>query len=238
MPLRTAIVTLTESHTVCGDVVALRFSRPAEYAFVPGQAMSLTLQTRSGEQSHFFSHCDAPGDETSMVLTRATGSDYKDALVALRPGDTVSMTGPYGHLTVREGVSRAAFLVGGVGITPASSIVRDAVQRASGLECLVLYGNTSEACIPLRADFAAYEKAAPNVRCVHVLSEPGPDWTGERGHIDADLVRRHCDPSDGWRFFLSGTPGMVTAMRAVLAGLDVPAASVSWEEFAGYGDRA
>ena len=238
MPLGTAIVTLTESDAVCGDVVALRFSRPAGYAFVPGQAMAIELQTRSGTQSHFFSHSDAPGDETTMVLTRATGSDYKDALVALKPGATVSMTGPYGRLTVSEGVSRAAFLVGGVGITPAASIVRDAVQRRSGLECLVLYGNASEACIPLRADFAAYEKAAPNIHCVHVLSDPGPDWTGERGYIDAGTIRRHCDPSDGWHFFLSGAPGMVTAMRAVLAGLNVPTASISWEEFAGYGDRA
>jgi len=235
MPLGTAIVTLIHSRTVCGDVVVLHFARPAGYSFIPGQAMSLELETPSGKQSHFFSHCDAPGDETSMVLTRNTGSEYKTALVALKPGDEVSVTGPYGHLIVREGVKRAAFLVGGVGITPAASIVRDAVQRSSGLECLVIYGNASEACIPLREEFASYEAADPGVRCVHVLGEPGPDWKGERGRIDADLIRRHCDPLDGWHFFLSGAPGMVTAMRAALDGMGVPSTDVSWEEFAGYG---
>jgi ferredoxin-NADP reductase len=235
MPPQHAIVEFVGSRVECGDVWSLSFTRPEGYSFVPGQAMSFTLETREGPQTKFFSHCDAPGDETSRLVTRATGSAFKDALLALQPGDTVPVLGPYGRLTVPGAVKRAAFLVGGVGITPAASIIRDAVQRRTGLECLLLYGNTSTSCIPLRHELAEYMAADPRVHCVHVLSAADASWDGERGMIDAPLVRRHCDPLDGWHWFISGTPGMVTAMRAVLAELAVPSSSLSYEEFAGYG---
>jgi len=67
-----------------------------------------------------------------------------------------------------------------------------------------------------------------------VLLEAGADWTGERGFITADLVRRHCDPLDGWLWMVSGPPAMVDAMRPVLEGLGVPAGSAMFELFTGY----
>jgi len=235
MPPQTAIVRFVESRVECGDVWRFAFTRPDGYSFVPGQAMSLQVETPDGPASHYFSHCDAPGDEHALVVTRDTGSDYKTALRDLKPGDQVTVRGPMGRLVVPEGVRKVAFLVGGVGITPAASIVRDVVQTASGLECLVFYGNATEACIPLRAEFDSYEAAAPGIRCVNVLSDADASWRGERGHITADLVRAHCDPLDGWHWMLSGTPGMVDAMRELLAELEVPVADVAFEEFSGYG---
>ena len=235
MPSEPTTVELVDSHLECDDVWRFSFTRPEGYSFVPGQAMALRVDTPAGPSSHYFSHADAPGDEHALVVTRDTGSEYKRALRALKPGDRVGVSGPIGRLIVPAGARKVGFLVGGVGITPASSIVRDAVQRATGLECLVIYGNAAEPCIPLRAEFDSYEAAAPGVRCVHVLSDADERWTGERGHITADVVRRHCDPLDGWHWMLSGTPAMVDAMRALLTELDVPAADVSFEQFSGYG---
>jgi ferredoxin-NADP reductase len=225
-------VKLIASHVECDGISTFAFSRPAGYTFTAGQYQTLTLETREGVQTKSFSHCDAPGDDHSLVLTRLTGSAFKDALRALRPGDAVTTHGPFGHLTVGD-AHKAAFLVGGVGLSPAASIVRDAALRHTGLECLVFNGNNDETCMPLRTDLASYAEQ-PNIRVVEVLWKPGDTWKGERGLITADLVRRHCDPADGWHWFVSGPPGMVAAMRAVLEELAVPASAASFEEFAGY----
>ena len=233
MASASSIVKLADARTECDGVSVFDFTRPPGYRFAPGQYQMLTLQTREGSQTKPFTHCDAPDDEHARVLTRLTGSAFKDALVALKPGDEVSMTGPHGRLIVPDGVRKAGFLVGGVGITPASSIVRDAARRQTGLQCLVIYGNKDESCIPLREEFASYEKE-PGISVVDVLAEPAPSWAGERGFITADLVRRHCDPLDEWHWFLSGPPTMVGAMRAVLTELGVPEAATSFEEFTGY----
>ena len=233
MPPATTIVTLVGSRDECDGMRVFTFTRPEGYRFEPGQYRTITLQTREGAVTKAFTHCDAPGDASSMVLTRMSGSAFKDALGALEPGAKVETAGPFGRLTVPAGARKAAFLVGGVGVTPAASIVRDSVLRATGLECLMFYGNRDASCIPLRADFDEYEAAAP-VHRVDVLSTPDDSWTGERGYIDAALVRRHCDPLDGWHWFVSGPPLMTEAMRAVLQALAVPASAASYEQFTGY----
>lgn len=234
MDVPISTVTLIEAHTECAGTGSFSFTRPDGYGFVAGQYQMLTLVTREGEQTKAFSHADAPGDGASLVLTRLTGSAFKDALLALRPGDAARMSGPFGRLTVPEGTTRAGFLVGGVGVTPAASIVRDSVLRRTGLECLVMLGNRDQSCIPMRAALAESERSGAPVEVVDVLSKPLPGWSGETGYITADTVRHHCDPSEARHWFVSGPPPMVAAMRVVLGELGVPASSTSFELFAGY----
>lgn len=225
---------LVKVERTCSSTATFVFTRPEDHRFVPGQYVSLTLQTREGSQTKQFSHCDAPGDDEVRIITRLTGSAFKEALLALRPGDEVGVRGPFGRLGLPSGVTRAAFLVGGVGVGPARSIVRDAVQRETGLTALVFDGNLDETCIPFRDEFDAYEREDARVRFVHVLERPSESWTGERGFITPEIVRRHCDPAEGWHWFVTGPPVMVAAMRQVLKDLAVPAARSSFEMFAGY----
>ncbi|MDO8964271.1 MAG: FAD-dependent oxidoreductase [Coriobacteriia bacterium] len=211
-----------------------RFGKPDGYTFVPGQYFSLTLQTREGPQTKHFSHADAPGDPHIELTTRLTGSAFKDALLALKPHDDVTFTGPRGRLTVPDGVGRVGFLVGGVGITPARSIIRDAVGRSSGLDVLLFYGNLDQSCIPFKLEFDAVAADVPGIRVVHVLQVPLPGWEGERGFITADVVRNHTDPCDGRHWFVSGPPQMVEAMKRVAAQLGLPDDVMHIESFAGY----
>jgi glycine betaine catabolism B len=222
------------SDRTCSTTAAFCFTRPEGYRFVAGQFMSLSIETREGPQTHLFSHCDAPDDDVAMILTRLTGSAFKDALLAMRPGDTATLRGPQGLLTVPPALPRAAFLVGGVGVSPARSIVRDAALRDSGVEALVFDGNLDETCVPFKNEFDRYEHEHPNIRFVHVLEKPSGSWRGERGFITTEVVRSHCDPLDGRHWFVAGPPAMVTAMRKVLDDLKVPASSATFELFAGY----
>jgi len=219
---------------VCAGTASFVFERPRPADFVAGQYFALTLQTAEGEQTKYFSHCDAPRDEHVQLTTRLTGSPFKMALEALRAGDLVGMGGPFGSLTIERGVAKAAFLVGGVGVTPARSIVRDCVQRGTGLTVLVFDGNLDEACIPFLDEFRDYEARDPRIRFVHVLEQPSSAWAGERGYITADIVRRHCDPLDGWHWFVAGPPAMAQAMDRVVAALGLPGDRVSREPFSGY----
>jgi ferredoxin-NADP reductase len=227
-------VAFSAREPVCQGTASFFFERPEAYRFAAGQYFTLTLRTEDGDQTKSFSHCDSPGDERSQLTTRLTGSAFKNALEALVPGDPVAVAGPFGSLTVPEGVTKAAFLVGGVGITPARSILRDSVQRGTGLTALVFDGNLDEGCIPFNEEFKRFEDEVPSVRFVHVLERPGQAWTGERGFITAETVRRHCDPLDGWHWFVAGPPAMTKAMELVIAALRLPADRVSREPFSGY----
>lgn len=219
----------------CGEGVAsFRFSKPPGYIFTPGQFFSLTLTTRDGDETKHFSHAEAPGDTYVELTTRLSGSAFKDALLALEPGAVVGISGPKGRLRVPEGVSAVGFLVGGVGITPAHSIIRDAALRASGLHIALVYGNRDETCVPYGEEFRTYAASIPGFVYVETLDHPSGEWAGESGFINADLVRRHLeDPADR-HWIVAGPPVMVDAMRTVVEDLNVSEGAVSYEVFAGY----
>jgi hypothetical protein len=78
------------------------------------------------------------------------------------------------------------------------------------------------------------EARSDRIAFVHVLAEPDEAWSGERGFITADIVRRHCDPLDGRHWFVCGPPAMVDAMRIVTDELAIPNERLHFELFAGY----
>ncbi|KAF0207901.1 MAG: FAD-dependent oxidoreductase [Actinomycetota bacterium] len=221
--------------TDCGEGVAtFRFSRPEGYDFKPGQFFMLTLDTRDGVVSKPFSHADAPDDPAIELTTRLTGSAFKDALLALEPGAAVSVSGPKGRLAVPDDARAIGFLAGGIGITPAHSIIRHAVLRKSDLSITLFYGNRDETCIPYGEEFRGYATSVPGFAYVETLDHPGPDWSGASGFISAELVRANVDDPVSLHWIVAGPPPMVEAMRKVVDDLGLAHESVSYEVFAGY----
>jgi glycine betaine catabolism B len=216
---------------LCGlDVVTCRFARPTGYEFSAGQWMRLTLETSEGPKTKTFSHCSAPGDAVLELTTRLSGSVFKNALGALTAGATVSIAGPGGQLGLPAGLRRACFLIGGVGITPIRSMLRDAFQHRSSFEdALLLYGNRDETCAPFADEFS--EMRDIGVRMVLCYERATESWTGEKGFITADTVRRHITDLEGRLFVVTGPPVMVSAMESVLGDLGIPGESRLIERF-------
>lgn len=220
----------------CGEGIAsFRFSKPDGYTFSPGQFFTLTLETREGVVSKHFSHADSPDDPVVEITTRLSGSAFKDALLALKPGTAVRINGPKGRLGVPDGATEIGFLAGGVGITPAHSIIRHTVSRKSELDIALFYGNRDEACIPYGEEFRGYAASVPGFVYVETLDHPGQSWSGESGFISAELVRRYLADPAGRHWIVAGPPPMVEAMRSVVDDLGLARSAVSYEVFAGYG---
>jgi glycine betaine catabolism B len=208
------------SHERCADVVSFRFAKPPGHVFAPGQWFRLTLG-EGAEMTKTFSYSSAPQDSLIEMTTRMSDSAFKLALAALEEGDRVRIAGPGGRLAITDDVPRVTFLTGGTGITPVRSILRDAPARGRVFEdALLLYGNRDELCVPFRNELAQLTDIG--VRLVLCYESPSEEWTGERGFITAETVRRHTDAGAGL-FVVTGPPAMVGAMERVLDELSVPA---------------
>ncbi len=198
----------------------LTLARPEGYEFEPGQWFRLTLEADDGEQTRTFSHASAPGDPGLDMATRLSGSPFKQALRRLEAGDRVTIAGPGGRLGLPRPPARVVFLTGGVGITPVRSVLLDSALRGAAYEdALVVYGNREPACAPYLAELTGL--ASTGVRVVPVYEHPGSSWDGERGRIDAAMIRRHLSPAGSREFVVTGPPAMVNAMDAVLDELGV-----------------
>ncbi len=215
-------------------VETFHLRKPEGYVFRPGQFFRLTIDTAEGEQSHYFSHADAPDDPATEFTTRLTGSAYKNALLALPIGAKVRFEGPMGRLGVPEGTTKVGFLTGGVGITPGRSIIRDAMLRTTGLDIVLFYANRVPSCVPYGDEFRAYAAADQNFRYIEVFEVPDPGWTGPVGYITANIVRDHVDVSGSRHWIVSGPPPMLSAMRRVVETLGIAPENVSYEAFSGY----
>lgn len=221
---------LTALDFVCPDVVAGTVRRPDGYEFAAGQWFRLSIETPDGIETRTLSHASAPADEGLDFATRLSDSAFKRALARLRPGDPVTIAGPGGRLALPEGWDRAVMLVGGVGITPVRSLLRDmAASGRTAEEALVFYGNREPSCVPFSAELR--DLSGEGVRLVDVFEVAPDELECERGFITADLLRRHGVAADGRPFLVAGPPPMVAAMERVLDELGVESRDRRIERF-------
>lgn len=212
-------VRLIETVPCDGDIVTCRFERPEGYDFRAGQYCLLELDTASGKERKPFTIASAPGDGWLEFTTRVSASAFKQALRAAGPGALARVSPPAGRLVLPPGTGTVVFLVGGVGITPAHSILRDAMQRGSAMRATLFYGIADLACAPYRDEFESMPGQL--LRTVFVVEHPADGWQGETGYVDAGTVRRHLGTEpDVW--IVAGPPPMVEAMERVLDELEVP----------------
>lgn len=212
-------VTVVASEMCGADIAHVRLSRPDGYRFAAGQWFRLTLETADGSLTETFSHASAPYDVGLELVTRLSGSAFKRALAEVRPGQRLQILGPGGRLALPD-AEKIAFLVGGVGITPVRSMLRDALHsgRTFG-DALLLYGNRDESCVPFGEELLGM--AEGGVRTVLSYERPSAEWEGESGFITAEMARRYLPADDGRPFVVTGPPVMVAAMEAVLDELGV-----------------
>lgn len=218
-----------------GEVGRFRFSRPDGYAFVAGQHLTMSLAMPGGTERRVFTIASAPQDDGLEICTRLTGSSFKRALSDLPVGGAAVISAASGHLRLAEKGRITGFLVGGVGVTPAHSMIRDVMLRATGQRIVLFQGDRSARCMPYAHEFEEWSSRNERFTYMPVVEHPDAGWRGEQGFIGPDMVARIvADPQDvDW--IVSGPPVMVDAMKGVAARLDIPPARLQVESFAGYG---
>ncbi|NLE73093.1 MAG: FAD-dependent oxidoreductase [Actinobacteria bacterium] len=219
----TFTTTFTEKIPLVGDLAGFRFVKPEGFTYSAGQWFTITIPSPSGPLKKPFTYSSSPTEPFLQLTTRLSGSDFKNALDSLTPGAPVDMQGVFGNFTLKPGLTKLAFLAGGIGVTPIRSILRYLTDTGGGgLEIVVFYGNLDEDNIPFKGEFDEFEQKLPGVRVVHVLSQPADDWAGYKGFITAEVIGRELGDAAAWTFYTSGPPPMVAAMRTALETLAVP----------------
>jgi glycine betaine catabolism B len=222
------------------------FERPPDLDYRPGQYFYVSIPT-AGEAwlRHHFSFSSSPTEPDIAFTTRMTGHEFKNAVDELAVGTTVGIEAPFGEFVVAPEMAKVAFVCGGIGITPARSTIRWALDTGAAgrtvaaasppaqMDILLLYANRDLAGTAFADELAAID--AGGIRVVEIMSEPRAGWAGPTGHIDAAFVK---EQAPDWReryFFVSGPPGMVKALAGVLAGeVGVAADHLITEDFTGY----
>lgn len=223
--------------------MAFHLSKPAGFAFRPGQAFEIQLpdapaSATGEERGHAFSIVSAPHEDELVFATRMRDSAYKRALAALPLGAPLDIDGPFGSLLLHQKAARAGVLIaGGIGITPFMSMIRHAAHTRSAQPLALLYSNRRPEDTAFWAELQAHAQALPSLGLHATMTDmahSSAPWSGATAPIDAAFVQRAIAGLPAPIFYVSGPPGLVQAMRQTLVQAGVDEDDVRSEEFFGY----
>ncbi len=157
----------------------------------------------------------------------------------LKPGDKVTISGPYGEFFARETENEMVFIGGGAGMAPMRSHIFDQLKRLnSNRKMTFWYGARSLREMFYEDDFNGLQKENENFKWHIALSEPMPEdnWTGDTGFIHQVLLdnylKNHPSPEDN-EYYICGPPMMNAAVFKMLEDLGVEKENILFDDFGG-----
>ena len=158
---------------------------------------------------------------------------------SLKPGDKVTISGPFGEFFAKETDAEMIFIGGGAGMAPMRSHIFDQLKRLhSKRKIRFWYGARSVREMFYTEDFDMLAKENENFTWHVALSDalPEDNWTGYTGFIHNVLyenyLKDHPAPED-CEFYMCGPPVMNAAVIKMLKDLGVEDENIMLDDFGG-----
>jgi Na+-transporting NADH:ubiquinone oxidoreductase subunit F len=180
-----------------------------------------------------------PWDRAKGAFMNVNPGVCSSYIFSRKPGDKVTISGPYGDFFIKETKNEMVYIGGGAGMAPLRSHLFHLFNTAgTDRKVSYWYGARSLREVFYEDEFRKIEKEFPNFKFNIALSEPKPEdnWTGHTGFIHQvvydNYLARHEDP-DEIEYYLCGPPMMNDAVLKMLYDLGVPDEMVDLDDFGG-----
>jgi Na+-transporting NADH:ubiquinone oxidoreductase subunit F len=158
-------------------------------------------------------------------------------IFSLKPGDEVTISGPFGEFFANDTQAEMIYVGGGAGMAPMRSHIFDQFRRLNTNRSVSFwYGARSLREAFYVEDFDAIASEHKNFKWHLALSEPLPEdeWTGKTGFIHQVLydnyLKDHQAPEDV-EYYLCGPPMMLKACMDMLDSLGVERDNILFDDF-------
>jgi Na+-transporting NADH:ubiquinone oxidoreductase subunit F len=155
----------------------------------------------------------------------------------LKPGDELTVSGPFGEFFARDTDKEMCFVGGGAGMAPMRSHIFDQLKRLHSKRKMTFwYGARSMREAFYVDEFDALQKENPNFEWHLALSEPVPEdnWTGATGFIHNVLLesylKNHPAPED-IEYYMCGPGVMNKAVINMLLAQGVDRENIMLDDF-------
>ena len=180
-----------------------------------------------------------PFDRVNGGFMKVNPGVCSSYIYSLKPGDKVTISGPYGEFHIKDTKREIIFIGGGAGMAPMRSHILDLfLTKHTDRKVSYWYGGRSLRELFYIEDFRKIEEENPNFKFNIALSAPLPEdnWTGYVGNIHEVLLenylKNHSEPEE-IEYYLCGPPMMTAAVLKMLDSLGVPKEMISFDDFGG-----
>lgn len=158
---------------------------------------------------------------------------------SLKPGDKVTISGPFGEFFAKDTDAEMVFIGGGAGMAPMRSHIFDQLKRLKSKRKMSFwYGARSKREMFYVEDFDTLQAENDNFKWYVALSDPLPEdnWDGYTGFIHNVLyenyLKNHEAPED-CEYYMCGPPVMNAAVIKMLKDLGVEDENILLDDFGG-----
>ncbi len=157
----------------------------------------------------------------------------------LKPGDKVTISGPYGEFFIKDTQAEMLYVGGGAGMAPLRSHIFELFKHLkTGRKVSYWYGGRSLRELFYIDEFRQIEKDFPNFTFNLALSEPLPEdnWTGYTGFIHnvviENYLKDHPAPDD-IEYYFCGPPMMNKCVMQMCEEFGVEPENIAFDDFGG-----
>ncbi|EAW39522.1 Na(+)-translocating NADH-quinone reductase subunit F [marine gamma proteobacterium HTCC2080] len=157
----------------------------------------------------------------------------------LKPGDKITVYGPFGEFFAKETDAEMVFIGGGAGMAPMRSHLFDQLKRLNSKRKITFwYGARSLKEMFYVEDYDGLQAENENFTWHTALSDPQPEdnWDGLTGFIHnvlfEEYLKNHPAPED-CEYYMCGPPMMNAAVIKMLVDLGVERDNIFLDDFGG-----
>ncbi len=242
-PKKKLMLRLKEKIKVAKDTYDFSFdSDDDEFEFHPGQYFEWTLPHKRPDtrgNRRYFTIASTPVEEEVRIGVKfyPESSSFKKALFNMQPGDKIVASQLSGDFTLPHNKSiKLCFIAGGIGVTPFESMLTHMLERKQHRDIVVFYSNKTREDIAYANTFKRAEQEL-GVKTINVLSEESSvpvGWTGEKGFINTEMLKRLMPDYKNRMYFISGPHAMVTSFQDTLSKMGIPKSNIKVDFFPGF----
>lgn len=210
--------------------VTSKVEEPAMRAFsmanYPGESGIIMLNVRVATPPPRSPKGTPPGQVSSYIFD-------------LKPGDPVSIAGPFGEFYIKETQNEMVYIGGGAGMAPLRSHIYELFkERQTSRKVSFWYGARSLREMFYVEDFDRLASENENFDWKVALSDPLPEdnWEGYTGFIHQvvldNYLQNHPAPED-CEYYICGPPLMLQAVLQMLDDLGVEPENIAFDDFGG-----
>lgn len=180
-----------------------------------------------------------PWDNEKNQFMKVNPGICSSYVFARKPGDKVTISGPYGEFHIKETNKEMVYIGGGAGMAPLRSHIFHLFHTLkTDRRVSYWYGARSKREVFYEDEFRKIEEEFPNFKFNIALSEPLPEdnWNGYTGFIHQvvldNYLSKHDEPEEV-EYYLCGPPIMNESVMKMLDNLGVPEENIDLDDFGG-----
>jgi ring-1,2-phenylacetyl-CoA epoxidase subunit PaaE len=236
-------LTLNSAVAETADAVILTFDIPEalrdEYAFTPGQYLTLRDTINGQDVRRSYSICSPLGSESlSVGVKRIEGGVFSSHALTLIAGQSLQVMTPQGRfLAPIGGEHDYLLLAAGSGITPMVSIARSVLENEPNSTVTLCYANRSTDSVMFRTAFEDLkDQYLTRFMLTHVMDEEIQDIELFNGRLDGEKLdtmatRGLITPKDYSAIYICGPQPMIQGASTALEAMGVDKDNIKYELF-------